>query len=410
MRVLALDYGAARTGVAVSDASGTLARPVCVVRKAATETGLAEVARLVAEHEAEQVVVGLPLTLRGEHGKQAAETELFVTALRELVDRPGRDRRRALHDRARAAVRRQGARGRGRRGAPAPELARPRGARVRRAGARRRRRGALLLVAGCGGGDGDSTDAATTTTPPVENLRIIFPEGLNVREMGDRVAAVREIAIAKRGVTPRLTRAQYLAAVKRARPPKPFLADWKRGSMEGFLFPALYEFTQYTNGSELVADQLTAFRKNFARVNLAYAKSKNLTPYDVLKIASMIEKETVAPSERKLVAAVIYNRLRQKMPLGIDATLRYGLNIPGTEVADEGGDRERQPVQQPHASPGLPPTPVANPGLASIKAAAHPAAVDYLYYVRIPGTKRHFFTASESEFLRKVCEYGYACS
>ena len=88
MRVVALDYGAARTGVAVSDASGTLARPVGVVRKAATETGLAEVARLVAELEAEQIVVGLPLTLRGEHGKQAVETEVFVTALRELVTVP----------------------------------------------------------------------------------------------------------------------------------------------------------------------------------------------------------------------------------------------------------------------------------------------------------------------------------
>jgi putative Holliday junction resolvase len=88
VRVLALDYGAARTGVAVSDASGTLARPVCVVRRAATEAGLAEVARLVGEHEAERVVVGLPLTLRGEHGKQAAETELFVAALRELVTVP----------------------------------------------------------------------------------------------------------------------------------------------------------------------------------------------------------------------------------------------------------------------------------------------------------------------------------
>ena len=88
MRVLALDYGSARTGVAVSDVSGTLARPVCVVRKAATDAGLAEVARLVTEHEAERVVVGLPLTLRGEHGKQAVETELFVTALRALVAVP----------------------------------------------------------------------------------------------------------------------------------------------------------------------------------------------------------------------------------------------------------------------------------------------------------------------------------
>ena len=88
MRVLALDYGSARTGVAVSDVSGTLARPVCVVRKAATDLGHAEVVRLVTEHEAERVVVGLPLTLRGEHGKQAVETELFVTALRALVAIP----------------------------------------------------------------------------------------------------------------------------------------------------------------------------------------------------------------------------------------------------------------------------------------------------------------------------------
>lgn len=88
MRVLALDYGAARTGVAVSDASGTLARPVCVVRKAASEPGLAELARLVAEHEAERVVVGLPLTLRGEHGKQAAETDRFVAALEAVIDVP----------------------------------------------------------------------------------------------------------------------------------------------------------------------------------------------------------------------------------------------------------------------------------------------------------------------------------
>ena len=264
-----------------------------------------------------------------------------------------------------------------------------------------------LLVAGCGS---DSASPATTAeAPAVVRLRIIFPEGFNVREMASRVAAVRRIAIAKRSVTPKLTRAGYLAAVSRAQPPKAFIADWKPGSMEGFLFPALYEFTQFTTGDELVADQLTAFRKAFARVNLSYARSKNLTPYDVLKIASMIEKETVAPRERKLVAAVIYNRLRHKMPLGIDATIRYGLNIPGTQSLTKAAIRSDSPYNS-RRFPGLPPTPIANPGLASIKAAAHPAAVDYLYYVRIPGTRRHFFTASESEFLRKVCEFGYACN
>jgi putative Holliday junction resolvase len=88
VRALALDYGAARTGVAVSDATGTLARPLGVVERASSEAGLVRVAELVAEHEAEVVVVGMPLTLRGEHGAQARETEVFVAALRGRLDVP----------------------------------------------------------------------------------------------------------------------------------------------------------------------------------------------------------------------------------------------------------------------------------------------------------------------------------
>ena len=88
MKVVALDFGRARTGVAVSDPTGTLARPLGVVERAATEAGLARVAQLVREEGAEQVVVGMPLTLRGEHGEQARETAAFVEALRAAVDVP----------------------------------------------------------------------------------------------------------------------------------------------------------------------------------------------------------------------------------------------------------------------------------------------------------------------------------
>ena len=88
MKVVALDFGRARTGVAVSDPTDTLARPLGVVERAATEAGLARVAELVREEEAEQVVVGLPLTLRGDRGEQARETEAFVEALRAAVDVP----------------------------------------------------------------------------------------------------------------------------------------------------------------------------------------------------------------------------------------------------------------------------------------------------------------------------------
>ena len=88
MKVLALDYGSARTGVAVSDPTGTLARPLGIVERAATKDGLAELERLAREEEVERIVVGLPLTLRGERGEQAAETERFVEELRSAVGVP----------------------------------------------------------------------------------------------------------------------------------------------------------------------------------------------------------------------------------------------------------------------------------------------------------------------------------
>ena len=252
----------------------------------------------------------------------------------------------------------------------------------------------------------DAPPPPAETVPPLARLRIIFPEGFTVQEMADRVAAVRQIAIEKRDVTPRLTKAGYLLASSNAVPPAEFRKDWGGKSIEGFLFPATYEFSQYTPSAKLVRDQLTAFRKQWRKVNLRYAKSKNLTPYDVLIIASMIEKETIVPSERRLVAAVIYNRLRLGMPLGIDATIRYGRNVPGTESLKL-SDLESDDPYNTRKRPGLPPTPISNPGLASMKAAANPARVDYLYFVRKGDSNRHFFTASQSEFCQKSLEYGF---
>jgi putative holliday junction resolvase len=88
MKVMALDFGSARTGVAVSDPTGVIARPLCVVERAATDSGLEELARLAHEQGAEAVVVGLPLTLRGERGEQARATERFADALRDVVSVP----------------------------------------------------------------------------------------------------------------------------------------------------------------------------------------------------------------------------------------------------------------------------------------------------------------------------------
>ncbi len=252
------------------------------------------------------------------------------------------------------------------------------------------------------------TSSATTTAPTLPvTLRIIFPEGFTRREMVARVGAVRAIAIRKRHVAPRLTASSYRASTARVLPPIGF-RKLSKGRIEGFLFPATYDFTAQTTAKQLVAEQLAAFKMRFGTVDLRYAHSKNLTSYDVLIIASMIEKEAVVPSERRLIAAVIYNRLHHRMPLGIDATIRYGLNIPGTKSLTKAALASSSPYNT-RRFPGLPPTPIANPGLASIRAAAHPAHVDYLYFVRKPDKKHHFFTADENEFLRKVCQYGFGC-
>ena len=261
-----------------------------------------------------------------------------------------------------------------------------------------------LAVAGCMGDEPEP--APVETTPPLARLKVIFPEGFTRREMADRVEAVRKIAIDKRGVTPRFTKSGYLEASGAAVPPAEFRKDWKLSSIEGFLFPATYEFTKLTSSERLVRDQLRAFRRNWRKVDMGYARSKNLTPYDVLIIASMVEKETVVPAERRLVAAVIYNRLRNRMPLGIDATIRYGRDVPGTEPLKQSDLSSDDPFNTRNRL-GLPPTPIANPGLASLRAAARPAQVDYLYFVRKGESNRHFFTASEAEFCQASLEYGF---
>jgi UPF0755 protein len=242
--------------------------------------------------------------------------------------------------------------------------------------------------------------------PPPKPLRIIFPEGFTRREMGERVAAVKRIAAEKRKKKTRISEAAYLKLTKRSALPGRFAEDGKPRHLEGFLFPATYEFLPRTTTKQLVNKQLTAFRRNWAKLDLGYAKSKNLTPYDVLIIASMVEKETLAPEERPLVAAVIYNRLKARMPLGIDATIRYGLGVPGTESLRQSHLANPTPYNtRLHA--GLPPTPIANPGLASMQAAAHPRKVDYLYFARKPDRVHHFFTADEREFLAYLAEHGY---
>jgi peptidoglycan lytic transglycosylase G len=177
--------------------------------------------------------------------------------------------------------------------------------------------------------------------------------------------------------------------------------------LEGFLFPDTFELEKHARTADLVQLQLEDFKRRIAGVNMSYARSKNLTVYDVVTIASMIEHEAGVPSQRKLVAAVIYNRLHDGMPLGIDATTRFATGnytrpLTESELAVDSPYNTRT-----HA--GLPPGPIDSPGLASIDAAAHPAKAGYLYYVAEPGTcDKLAFSSTEAEFNADVERYDSA--
>jgi UPF0755 protein len=254
---------------------------------------------------------------------------------------------------------------------------------------------------------GGSSNATTTTAPVVfaKAFHIVFPEGFSREEMAQRVTAVAKIAERKSHKKVRLSSRTYLL---QSRPRRLAGFGAKVRPLEGFLFPATYDFLRGTTSKQLVQKQLSAFADNWSKVDLGYARKKNLTPYDVLIIASLVEKEALVPDERPKIARVIYNRLHARMSLGIDATTRYGLHVPGTQSLTESELNSTNPynTRNPNVI-GLPPTPIANPGLASMQAAAHPAAGDWLYFVRKPDRQHHYFTANYNDFINHANQYGF---
>lgn len=177
--------------------------------------------------------------------------------------------------------------------------------------------------------------------------------------------------------------------------------------LEGFLFPDTFELKPKAPAADLVQLQLRDFKRRIKTVDMGYAKSKNLTVFDVLTIASMVEDEAGVDNQRGLVASVIYNRLREGMPLGIDATIRFATGnytrpLTESELAIDSPYNSRTNV-------GLPPGPISNPGLESLEAAAHPPKTDYLFYVTTPGAcGRLTFAKTEAEFEAAVEKYNSA--
>lgn len=241
---------------------------------------------------------------------------------------------------------------------------------------------------------GDAIDELSQ--PPVKRtLTVTIPEGLTRSQAAQLVEEV--------GVP-----GDYTTATVKSKYLDP--ADYGgtgAKDLEGFLFPNTFELKPKAPVEDLVELQLKDFKRQIESVDMRYAKSKNLTVFDVVTIASMIEEEAGVDSQRKLVAAVIYNRLRDGMPLGIDATIRFATGnytepLTETELAIDSPYNSR-------TNAGLPPGPIANPGLASLEAAAHPAKTDHLFYVTTPGAcGKLTFAETEAEFENAVEEYNSA--
>lgn len=266
--------------------------------------------------------------------------------------------------------------------------------RRRRPSRRRAGRAWLVLLAAAAGvagvawavgaRGGEHTAApATTVEPPV---KVTFPEGLRREE----IAAILEEKT-------HMSRAAYLEATadeaearRRAKTPA-------ATSLEGFLFPATFDIGSRLTEEEFVQSQLSAYDSWTGDVSYRYSRSKNLTKYEVLIIASLVEREVRVPSERPVVAGIIYNRLKHRMRLDIDATVQYALGEWKTALTVS--DLAIDSPYNTRRYPGLPPGPICNPGLASIAAAARPKVTDFLYYVaRDDGSGRHYFARTAEEF------------
>jgi peptidoglycan lytic transglycosylase G len=228
---------------------------------------------------------------------------------------------------------------------------------------------------------------------PPNVVQVGIPEGLSRKEIAPLTGGLR---------------GSYVRATRRAPSLNPRAYGAKGAtSLEGFLFPSTYELKKGQTVSRLRDQQLANFKSNFKKVDLRYAKRKNLTAYDVLIIASLVEREAMLAKERPIIASVIYNRLHDDIRLDIDATTRFAVGNWKRPLRQS--ELQNPSPYNTRVHPGLPPGPIGNPGLASIKAAAHPAKTGFLFYVVKPGTcGRHNFAKTDAEFQGYVNEYNRA--
>ena len=236
-------------------------------------------------------------------------------------------------------------------------------------------------------------DVLTQPVKSVPVVRLTIPEGYRLTQIAERVEEV--VGIPAKRFMDQLTEGGYSL--------EPYLpAD--APSAEGFLFPETYQIAKRgTSADDVITKLLDQFGTEAESLDWSNAEDLGVTPYGVVTIASMIEKEAALDEERAVIAGVIYNRLEMDMPLGIDATLLYDDPTPDGQLSTS--DLETEGPYNTRLRVGLPPTPIASPGRRSLEAALNPADTDYLFYVLCGEDGHHEFgkTLAEHEANRAAC-------
>lgn len=233
----------------------------------------------------------------------------------------------------------------------------------------------------------DSALAVLAKGPaPVQTVTATIPEGWRTTQIAAEAAG-------SLGVPEQ----QFLSLAQSGKYSLPPYLPAGSGTTEGFLFPKTYEFVDgVVTADAVITRMLEQFRLEAKGLPWANAKRLGISPYEAVVIASMIEREAANDAERPKVASVIYNRLASGTPLGIDATLEYVDPNPNDGLTDS--DLAMQSPYNTRLVKGLPPTPIASPGRASIMAALKPAHTDYQYYVLCGNS--HRFTSSYNQFVQ----------
>jgi UPF0755 protein len=238
------------------------------------------------------------------------------------------------------------------------------------------------------GADSDQILKKLTAGAVVPTIAITIPEGLTLQETAQEVAEQSGVSAVAFEAAARKTDYGYA-----------FLEDPAIETTEGFLFPAKYEFERSVTASQIVNRLLEQYLLETQTLDIAGAKERlNLTEYELVTVASLIEREAASAEERPLVASVIYNRLNAEMPLQIDASIHYALDKPKEELSL--ADLKIDSPYNTYEHTGLPPGPICSPSRQSLEAAIEPADTDYLYYVLKANSEEHFFTDNYDEFLK----------